>query len=183
MLTDILSRYWWTTLFRGMLWILFGFVTFMQPGISLTAITFLFGGFALADGVANLTRAIGGREGNERWWVLLLSGIAAVAVGLLTLFSPGITALALLFWIAIWAICTGLFELIAAVRLRKDIEGEFWLGLAGLLSVAFGVFILARPGAGLLSVLWLVGTYALVYGLVLVVAAFEARGFVRAVRG
>jgi len=183
MFADILSRYWWTTLFRGVLWIFFGLVAFTQPGIGLMALTYLFGGFALADGIANITRAVGGRGADQHWWLLLLSGIAAVAVGLLTLFSPGITTMVLLAWVAIWAMATGLFEMIAAVRLRKEIEGEFWLGLAGLLSVAFGIFILARPGAGMLSVLWLVGTFAMVYGLILVVAAFETRGFVRAIRG
>ena len=181
MLADILSRYWWTTLFRGILWILFGVVAFVQPLISLTALTYLFGGFAMADGVANITRAVGSREGDEHWWILLLSGIAALAVGLLTLFSPGITALALVFWVGVWAIATGIFELVAAVRLRKEIEGEFWLGLAGLLSVAFGMFLLARPGEGALSLLWLIGAFAFVYGLALIVAAFETRGLVKSV--
>jgi uncharacterized membrane protein HdeD (DUF308 family) len=142
----------------------------------------VFGGFALADGVANIVRAIGGREADENWWIVLLSGIVAAAVGILTLFHPQITTLVLLTYIAIWAIATGLLEIITAIRLRRVIEGEFWLGLAGLISVAFGVFILARPGEGALSLLWLIGAFAIVFGLALVVAAFETRGFLKAVR-
>jgi uncharacterized membrane protein HdeD (DUF308 family) len=100
-------------------------------------------------------------------------------VGLLTLAMPQITAMMLLVCIAAWAIVMGLFEIVTSVRLRKELEGEFWLGLAGVLSVAFGVFILARPAAGALSVAWLIGAYAIVFGLILVVSALEARWLVR----
>jgi uncharacterized membrane protein HdeD (DUF308 family) len=179
MFADILSRYWWTTLFRGMLWILFGFLMFLQPGISILALTLLFGAFALADGLVTAVSAIGGRHTNESWWILLLAGIVAVCVGLVTLFTPQITAFALLICIAIWAIATGMLEIFASIRLRKEIHGEFWLGLAGLVSLAFGVFLLARPNIGLLSVLWVIAFYAIVFGIVEVVRAFEARSFVR----
>ena len=183
MLADTLSRFWWTTMFRGALWILFGLVVFFQPGISILTLALVFGAFALADGVTAIASAVGGRHTNDSWWVLLLSGLAAVGVGLLTLFSPQITAFVLLVWIAIWAIATGILEIITSVRLRKEIQGELWLGLAGFISVAFGVFVLARPGEGALSVLWAIAFYAIVFGMVLIVRAFEARSFVKAVRG
>ena len=181
MLANILSRYWGMTLLRGTISILLSLVIFTQPGIALVTLTLLFGTFVLADGVARVVSAVGGREENEHWWALLLAGLAGIAVGILTFFNPGITTLALLFYIAIWAIATGLLEMVTAIRLRKEIEGEYWLILAGLVSVAFGFFIMASPGQGAMSVLWLIGTYGFVFGLILIILAFRARGFVNRV--
>ena len=182
MLATILSHYWWMTLIRGVIAILFGIMLFAWPQMSLASLVLVFGAFALADGVANVVTAIGGREENETWWVLLLSGLAGIGVGVLTFLNPGATALALLFYIAIWAIATGLLQVVAAVRLRKEIEGEFWLGLAGVASIVFGALIAARPGEGALAVLWLIATYAITYGVILIVLAFQARGFVNRVK-
>jgi uncharacterized membrane protein HdeD (DUF308 family) len=187
MLANVLSRYWWLTLLRGVIWVLFGFVVFTQPLISLVTLTLLFGIFAFIDGVGNVVSAIGGRQENQTWWVLLLAGLAGIGIGILTFLMPGITALALLVFIATWAILVGVFEIVAAIRLRKEIEGEFWLLLSGLLSVLFGVFLLVRPGAGALSVAWLIAAYAIVFGVTLIFLAFKTRGFVNrvaaAVRG
>jgi len=179
MFSNILSRYWWMTLLRGVISILFGIAIFAQPGISLVTLTLIFGVFALIDGVGNVVSAIGGRNENENWWILLLAGLAGIGVGILTFFNPGITALALLFYVAAWAIATGLLEIVAAIRLRKEIEGEIWLILAGLLSVAFGVMLMARPGLGALSVLWLIAGYAIAFGVILIALAFRTRGLVR----
>jgi uncharacterized membrane protein HdeD (DUF308 family) len=137
----------------------------------------LFGAYALADGILSCWTAIAGRNDHEHWWVLLLEGLLGIGVGLLTFFAPGLTALALLYYIAIWAIATGVLEIVAAIRLRKEIEGEWWLLLAGLASVAFGVLLVVQPGAGALSVLWLIATYAIVFGLLLVILAFKVRSF------
>jgi uncharacterized membrane protein HdeD (DUF308 family) len=177
MLSQILSRYWWTTLLRGLVWILFGIVLLAEPGISLVTLTLMFGIFAFIDGVAAVVSAIGGRKQYENWWVLLLTGLAGIAVGVLTFINPGATALGLLYYIAIWAIATGLFGLMTAIYLRKEIQGEFWLGLAGLASIAFGVLLIMRPGAGALTVLWLIGAYSIALGLILVILAFETRAF------
>ena len=111
---------------------------------------------------------------------MLLAGLAGIGVGVLTFFNPGVTALTLLVYIAIWAIATGLLEIVAAIRLRKEIEGEFWLVLAGLASVGFGMLLVARPEAG--AVLWLFAAYAIVLGAILIFLAFEARGFVKRVK-
>jgi uncharacterized membrane protein HdeD (DUF308 family) len=183
MLADTLSRYWYITLVRGVLWILFGIFMFVQPRISILALTLTFGAFALADGIVSVVSAIGGRETNDSWWILLIRGLAAFGVGLLTLVTPQMTAVAVLVWIAIWAIVTGLLEIFAAVRLRKEIQDEFGLALGGLVSVAFGVFLLARPAVGVLAVLWVIAFYSLAFGMVLVSMAFETRRFSRAVRG
>ena len=177
MLANILSRYWWMVLLRGLAWLVFGLLVFARPAISLVTLTLLFGAFALVDGIANAVSAVGGRRENENWGVLLLTGLAGIAIGALTFYNPGITALALLFYIAIWVTGTGLLQVVAGIRLRKEIEGEFWLILSGLVSIALGVFLVARPGAGALSVLWLIATYAIVFGLILIVLAFRVRSF------
>src|SRR4030095_9561624 len=161
MLARILSRYWWMTLVRGVVWILFGIAIFAQPGISLVALTLTFGVFAFGDGIGTTVTAIGGRKEYENWWMLLLIGLVGIGIGVLTFMRPDATALGLLYYIAIWAIATGLLALVAASPLRKEIEGEFWLGLGGLASVAFGVLLVARPGAGALAVLWLIGGYSI----------------------
>ena len=182
MLARVLSRYWWMTLIRGVIAILFGIMLFAWPQMSLASLVVVFGAFALADGVANVVTAVGAREEHESWWVLLLAGLAGIGVGVLTFFNPGVTALTLLLYIAIWAIATGLLEIVAAIRLRKEIEGEFWLVLAGLASVGFGMLLVARPEAGALAVLWLIAAYAIVLGAILIFLALEARGFVERVK-
>jgi len=175
-LAHVLARGWWLLLLRGIVAILFGVLTFLQPGISLAALVLLFGAFALADGVLGAWTAISGRKEHEHWWLLLLGGLVGVGVGLLTLFAPGVTALALLFYIAIWAVATGVLEIAQAIRLRKEIEGEWMLIVAGLASVAFGVLLMARPGAGALAVLWLIGGYAVAFGIIMVLLSFKVKG-------
>jgi uncharacterized membrane protein HdeD (DUF308 family) len=181
MLANILSRYWWMTLLRGVIWVLFGLVVFSQPAISLVTLTLLFGAFALVDGIAAVVTAIGGRQEHENWWVLLLVGLCGIAVGVVTFLTPAVTALVLLFYIAFWAIGIGVLQIVAAIRLRKEIEGELWLILSGILSVAFGVLLVARPGVGVLSVLWLIAFYAIVFGVTLIFLSFRVRGFVNRV--
>src|SRR5262249_33258916 len=154
-LASILSRGWWLLLLRGLAAIAFGVLTWSQPGISLSVLILFFGAYSMADGVLGIWAAVAGRARHEHWWVLLLEGLIGVGVGILTFFAPGVTALALLFYIAIWAIGTGVLEIVAAVRLRKEIEGEWMLILAGLASVVFGVLLMVQPGAGALALLWL----------------------------
>ena len=179
MLADILSRYWWMTLLRGLFWILFGIVLFARPGISLLSLTLALGVILFIDGVINVVNAISGRKEHDDWWVLLLVGLAGIGIGLLTFYNPAATALAVVLYVAIWAIATGLLEIVAAVRLRKQIEGEFWLALAGIASVAFGVLLAARPGVGALTILWLIGVYAIAFGVILLLLAFKVRSGVK----
>lgn len=176
-LVSILSRSWWLLLLRGLAAIVFGVLTWFQPGISIAALVLLFGAYSMSDGILGVWTAIIGRKDHEHWWVLLLEGLLGIGVGVLTFLVPGITALALLFYIAIWAIATGVLEIVAAIRLRKDIKGEWALILAGLASVLFGVLLVAQPAAGALALLWLIASYAIVFGVLLVVLAFKARRF------
>lgn len=177
-LSTILSRSWWALLLRGLVAIAFGALAWLQPGITLSALVLLFGAYALADGILAAWTAISGRKQNENWWVLLLEGLVGIGIGILTFLAPNVTALVILFYIAIWAIATGVLEIVAAIRLRKEIQDEWWLILGGLASVVFGVLLIVQPGAGALALLWLIGTYAIVFGVLFVLLAFKMRGFV-----
>jgi uncharacterized membrane protein HdeD (DUF308 family) len=176
-LAAILQRTWWMLLLRGLIAIGFGVFAWLQPGISLATLVLLFGAFSLADGILGVWSAFAERKTHEDWWVLLLAGLVGIGIGVVTFFAPGITALALVFYIAIWAITTGTLEIVAAIRLRKDIKGEWLLALTGIVSVVFGTLLVLQPGAGALTLLWLIATYAVVFGILLLILAFEARSF------
>jgi uncharacterized membrane protein HdeD (DUF308 family) len=171
-----LADNWWLLLLRGIAAIIFGILAFMWPLLTLLTLTFLWGAYALVDGVFALWEAIAGRGGHmgARFWLAIV-GIAGIIAGLLAFAWPGITAFVLLMFIAAWAIVTGLFEIWGAIQLRKEIEGEWLLILSGLLSVAFGVILLARPGVGALAVVWLIGWYAILAGAVYIALAFRLK--------
>jgi uncharacterized membrane protein HdeD (DUF308 family) len=180
-LAAILHRGWWLLLLRGLVAIAFGVLTWFQPGISAAALVLLFGAYAFADGVLSAWTAIAGRADHQYWWLLLLRGVLGIGVGILAFVEPGVVVLALLVYMAIWAIATGLIEIVTAIRLRSEIEGEWLLIFSGVVSVLFGVVLLARPGQSVLALLWLIATFAVVFGVVLVILAFKARGFARRV--
>jgi len=177
-LASTFSRGWWLMLLRGVVAIVFGLLAWVQPGITLAALVLLFGAYSMADGILCLWTAIAGPKGHDYWWLVLLEGLLGIGIGLLTFFAPGITALGLLFYIAIWAIATGTLEIAAAIRLRKEISNEWLLLLSGLASVIFGVLLAAQPGTGALALLWLIGSYAILFGALLLILAFRVRGFV-----
>ncbi len=173
----VLSRNWWALALRGLAAILFGVLAFIWPGITLTALILLFGAYMLVDGVFAIVAAVRAAGDDARWWLLLVEGILGVLAGIVAFVLPGLTALALLYFVAAWALVTGVLEIIGAVRLRKEIEGEWVLALSGALSVLFGVLLVMIPApAGLLSLVWLVGTYAVAFGVLLVVLALRVRG-------
>lgn len=175
---DSLSRNWWAVLLRGLAGVLLGIITFIAPAISLTALVLVFGAYAFADGVLAIATSIRSR-GTDRWWVMLIEGVIGVAAGLVTLIWPGITAFTLLFIIAAWALITGIFEIVAAVRLRKVMKGEWMLALSGVLSIVFGVLLLIFPGAGALAVILWIGAYALVFGALFVALGLKLRSWGR----
>ena len=169
------SRNWWALALRGVLAILFGFLAFLLPGITLFALVFLFGAYMLVDGVLAIVTAIWTAGRNERWWLLLIEGVVGLLAGIVAFALPQAAALAFLYLVAAWAIVTGVLEILAAIRLREEIEGEWALVIGGAVSVAFGVILAVLPAVGILSLVWLIGAYAVMFGVLLVALAFRVR--------
>lgn len=175
-MVDTLSRYWWVMALRGVAALVFGVLAFVWPALTLTALVLLFGAYALVDGVFSIVAGVMARRRAQRWWLMLVSGVAGTVLGVLTLLWPGTTALVLVYWIAAWSLVTGVLQLAAAIRLRKEIEGEWLLALAGIVAVVFGVVLVVAPGAGALALVWIIATYAVLVGILLLVLAFRLRG-------
>jgi uncharacterized membrane protein HdeD (DUF308 family) len=154
---DVLSRNWWAFAIRGVAAVLFGILALAIPGIALVVLVLLFGAYAFVDGVFALIAALRQAEAHERWAHLLFVGIFGVLVGAITFFFWQITAFALLYLIAAWAVVTGILELVAAFELRRHLPGDLWWVLAGLASIAFGVLLIWRPLTGALAVVWIIG--------------------------
>jgi uncharacterized membrane protein HdeD (DUF308 family) len=174
MLLHALAKNWWLTLLRGICAIVFGVLAFIWPGMTLVTLVLLYGAFALADGVFALAAAIMGGTPLPRWWLAVV-GLLGIAAGIVTFAWPGMTALLLLWFIAGWAIATGVMQIVGAIRLRKEIDNEWWLIAGGVLSVVFGLVLVVQPGAGALALLFGIGAYAVVYGIILVAFAFRLR--------
>jgi uncharacterized membrane protein HdeD (DUF308 family) len=172
---QLLVSNWDMFLVRGILAILFGIATLLLPGITLIVLVVLFGAYALVDGVILSILAFKNRKHDTDWWLMLLTGLVSIAAGIGTFVWPGITTVSLFYIIVAWAIATGISEVIYAFRFRKEIEGEWLLVLDGILSVGFGIVLIAQPVAGALAVLWMIGVYAIAYGAMLVVLAFRLR--------
>ena len=170
-----LGRNWGWIVVRGIAAVIFGVLALVLPGITLAALVLLWGAYALADGIIALIAAFRIRDRGKPFWALVVVGILGVAAGILTFIWPGMTAIVLLAFIAAWSLVMGIFQIIAAVRLRKSIENEWLLGLSGLLSVIFGVLILINPGAGALAVIWVIGAYAIVFGVLLIALGLKLR--------
>jgi uncharacterized membrane protein HdeD (DUF308 family) len=175
-----LAENWWLLLLRGIAAIVFGILAFVWPGLTLLALTLMWGFYAIADGILALWAAIAGKGGEivPRWWLAVV-GIAGLVAGLLTFVWPGMTALVLLIFIASWAIVIGVLQIWGAIRLRKEIEGEWLLGLSGVLWVAFGVIMFVRPGAGALALIWWIGSFAILAGCVYIALAFQLKKYKR----
>ena len=170
-----LGRNWGWIVVRGIAAVIFGVLALVLPGITLAALVLLWGAYALADGIIALIAAFRIRDRGKPFWALVVVGILGVAAGILTFIWPGMTAIVLLAFIAAWSLVMGIFQIIAAVRLRKSIENEWLLGLSGLLSVIFGVLMLINPGAGALAVIWVIGAYAILFGVLLIALGVKLR--------
>src|SRR5262249_36326122 len=163
-----LAKCWWLVLLRGIAGIVFGILAFVWPGLTLAVLILLYGAYALVDGVFALVAAFtGGAKMVPTWWLVVV-GLLGIAAGLVTFLYPGITALVLIFFIGGWAIAHGIFEIVGAIKLRKEIDNEWWLILAGALSVIFGLIVLIAPGAGALGLIWAIAAYSIAFGIMLV---------------
>jgi uncharacterized membrane protein HdeD (DUF308 family) len=170
------TGHWWALALRGVIAILFGLAAFLRPDIALGALILLFGAYALVDGVFAIVGVFGGTRSGTPRWLLLLEGVVSILAGLIAFIFPGLTAIALLYLVAAWAIVTGIAEIATAIRLRQEIQGEWALIVGGILSVLFGLLLAVLPGVGILSLIWLIGAYAIVFGVLLLIAAFQVRG-------
>lgn len=172
-----LAKSWWALAMRGVAAIIFGFLTLLLPGVTLAVLILLFGSYAIAEGVFNVIAAVRGRGEERVWWARLLEGLVSIVAGVVTFLRPGLTELALLYVIAAWAVVTGVLEIAAAIRLRRRIRSGVRLGLNGLLSIVFGVLTMLIPGGGALTIVWLIGGYAILFGGLLLGLSFRLRGW------
>ncbi len=167
-----LAQHWWVVLLRGIAAILFGLIAFARPGITIAVLVLIWGAYALVDGIFEVVAGVRAKYGS-----LILLGVLGIAAGVVTFFWPAITAVALLYIIAFWAIVAGILQIAAAVRLRREIEGEWLWILSGVCTVILGCLLIANPGAGALSAMWLIASFAIAWGILLVILAFKLKGF------
>lgn len=173
--TVVLARWWWTFILRGILAIAFGILAFLAPGWGIAILVGLFAAWAIIDGVTSLYVGVRHRGAARSWWLEVLEGVVGIAAGAIALIFPTYAATALVLIIAAWSIVTGVAEIVMAIRLRQEIRGEFWLGLAGVASILFGIVLFLFPAAGALSLVWLIGSFALVFGIFLLILGWRLR--------
>lgn len=164
--------------FSGVAAIVFGVIVLVWPGISLFALVALFGAFAFVYGALAVAGGLNLLAHKSTNWVpFVLGGLVGIAIGAVTFFKPGVTALALVYFIAAWAIMTGVFQIVAAIDMNGEVKGAVWIGVAGALSILFGAIVAIWPGSGALAILWLIGLYAIVGGIAQLVAAYRMYEF------
>ena len=172
----VLAKNWWLMALRGLVAVIFGVLTIVNPAASLAVLVLFFGAYAMVDGIFAIIAGASAPSGSRRWGWLIAGGILGILVGIATLFMPQVTAFVLTIWIAVWAILVGIAQIASAIRLRKEIEGEFWLILGGAVAVLFGIWSLISPLAGAFAVTFGIGFFAIIYGVTMIVVAFRLRG-------
>jgi uncharacterized membrane protein HdeD (DUF308 family) len=172
----LLSRSWWAVGLRGLAAVIFGILALLWPSLTFFVLVILFGAYALVDGIFAAVAAIRGRESLLDWGWLLAEGIIGILIGIVAFVWPNETALVLLYLIAVWAILTGIVEIVQAIRLRRVISNEWLLILGGAASVVFGILLILFPSSGAVAVVWLIGIYAIIFGLLLLGLAWRLRG-------
>jgi uncharacterized membrane protein HdeD (DUF308 family) len=171
-----LARNWWAIVLRGVFAVLLGMGTFLWPGITLAVLIIVLGGYLVVDGIMAILWALAKRNEGSFSWEIFLVGLASLGAGIVTLLWPGVTALALLWVIAVWAIVRGIFEILAAFHLRRELRNEWLLVLNGVLTVLFGLVLIFAPVAGVLAALWMIGAFAIVVGILMIVLGFRLKG-------
>jgi uncharacterized membrane protein HdeD (DUF308 family) len=175
MLIEALKRHWWIPVLRGIAAVVFGVMAFVYPGLTVAVLVLLFGAWILVDGIFRIVGALGYRGSDKEWGFDLVIGIMGIIIGFLTFHAPRITALALIIYIAAWALMIGATEIALAIKLRREIKGEWFLILMGLLSIVFAVMLLWNPLPGALALVWLIGSYAIVFGILGIILGFRLR--------
>jgi uncharacterized membrane protein HdeD (DUF308 family) len=175
MMIETLKRHWWVPVIRGIAAIVFGIIAFTHPVMAIATLVLFFGAWVLIDGIFRVIGAIGHRASDPDWGWHLVIGIIGIAVGLLTFHAPQVTALALVIYIAAWALMIGASEIVMAIKLRHEIKGEWFLILMGLASIVFAILLLWNPVAGAAAVIWLIAWYAVVLGILSIFFGFRLR--------
>jgi uncharacterized membrane protein HdeD (DUF308 family) len=176
---DLLVRNWWALAIRGVAAIIFAIITFAVPHITLAVLILIFGAYAFVDGVFAIVSAIRAARGHRPWGSFLLEGAVGIIVALITFFMPAVTLALIIALVAAWAIITGVFELAAAIRLRRHITGEWLLIVTGAASILFGIIVFWAPIAGALAIVWWLAAYALVFGILLLSLSLRLRALHR----
>ena len=173
-MSSVLCRNWWAFAIRGVLGVLFGLIAFLLPGITMLSLVILFAAYMLVDGVFAIIAAVRAARQNERWGLLTLEGVVNIATGVIAYLWPGLTLVAFVLLVAVWALITGALMLAAAFRLRAD-HGRWWLALGGIASLAYGALLVVAPLIGALVLTWWIGAYAIVFGISLLILGFQLR--------
>ena len=169
------ESHWWAWAFRGIIAIVFGVLALMWPGLTLTSLATVFGAYVFVDGIFAIIEAFKRRRTDPRWWALLLEGLISILAGAGAVLLPGVAAIAFTTLLGVWAIVTGVLQVIQAIRYRDEIKGEGWLIAGGVLSVLFGATLLVWPLSGAITLVWLLGGYAIAFGIVMIIMAFRSR--------
>ncbi len=169
------SRYWWVPVLRGLVAVALGVFAFAWPIATIAALVLVFGAVALVDGVLAIAAGIAARRLTSDWWVLLVQGLVGIAIGVLAVAYPSVTALAFVVLVAAWAIGLGILQVVAAVKLRRAIPGGWWLAIGGILGIVFGIMLASNPVVGGVALLWLVGGFAIAWGVMLIIGGFDLR--------
>jgi uncharacterized membrane protein HdeD (DUF308 family) len=172
---ELFTKRWWVFLLRGLVAIAFGILAVIWPRITIQVLLILFGVFVLLDGVFSLIAGVVAIGSHKRWWAMLLSGVLGIAIGLLTFFWPSITGVVLLYLIGAWAVVIGIMDILIAVQLRREIEGEWMMILDGVFSLVIGVLFFIFPRQGALALVWLIGLFAIAIGIILLILAMRLR--------
>jgi uncharacterized membrane protein HdeD (DUF308 family) len=174
-MAKLTGQVWWMFAWRGAVALIFGVLALAWPGLTLLWLVALFAAFALIGGGVSVVGSIKARKSDDHWWLALLLGLVSIGAGVIAIFHPDLTALVLVLLMGANAIVTGILDIAMAIRLRKAIRGEWVLGLAGVVSLVFGVLVFLFPAAGALALVWLISLYAIITGVLLLVAAWQAR--------
>lgn len=174
-LVQAMADNWWIALLRGIAAILFGIVALFWPGLTVFVLLITFGVYAVFDGVLAIFTAFQRKNSDDQWWLWALEGLFTVIIGLMALFWPIATALAFVFWMAVWAIFAGLVRIVSAIRLRKEIEGEWALIFSGALLVVWGILMAMVPVAGMLGFAWMIGAFSIIIGVLLISLSFRLK--------
>ena len=170
-----LARNWWLVVLRGILAILFGLTAFVWPDITWVVLVLMFGIYTLVDGLATVGTGLSRTKDSPRWWAFLVEGLISIAAAVVVLIWPELTAFIMVLLIAGWAVLTGILEIIAAIRLRHEINNEWLLALGGSVSIALGFLLFLRPVAGGLAIIWTVAAYAVIFGVLLIALGFRLK--------